>query len=344
MELNGLLSRMGRRYAQQAAAPRADFPYMRGVWLSFLEYGWMLTGQTEAGFRGNVAVVMDRIVSLGLNTVVAQVRAHGDAFYPSEYFPWAQEVSGRVGQGADYDPLAILVEQAHARGLSLQAWVNPYRLMTDAQMAQIPERYAIRRWFGDPAFMVQEGAYWYLNPGNAQVQALILDGVRELVARYDVDGVQIDDYFYVPAPARFGHNEAQARGYTSAMVRAMYQTIKSVRPAALFGVSPAGNFDQVPDSDLTQFTDLVTWCTTPGYMDYVAPQIYWSFEDPQAPFETVLRAWEALCANGPVALVVGLAAYRFAGSQTLRDQVTRVERSPVARGYIYFRYEHLAPL
>ena len=229
-------------------------------------------------------------------------------------------------------------------GLSLQAWVNPYRLMTDAQMAQIPERYAIRRWFGDPAFMVQEGAYWYLNPGNAQVQALILDGVRELVVRYDVDGVQIDDsLFLCPPPLasaitrpRPGLYLRHGAGHVpDHQIRAPHRAFRRQPGGQLWPGPRLGPDPVYRPGNLVHHAGVHGLC---------GPANLLVLRGPTGPFETVLRAWEALCANGPVALVVGLAAYRFAGSQTLRDQVTRVERSPVARGYIYFRYEHLAPL
>ena len=316
---------------------------MRGVWISFLEYGRVLTGKTEQEFTENIAQMFDNLRREGYNTAVVQVRSHGDAYYPSALYPWSRYVSGTVGVDPGFDPLEIMVEQAHSAGLSLQAWINPYRLMRDEDLDLVSQDYAIGRWRGDSRFMVKEGEYWYLNPGNPEVQELIFDGVEELITNYDVDGIQIDDYFYVPSAAAFGHTEAQARSYTSELVKGIYDTVKSVDENLLFGVSPAGNYTDVPVSDLTQLTNLVEWCTTPGYMDYVAPQIYWGFEDEDAPFEQVLRKWEELCAGGPVALVVGLGAYKFPTGDEIERQIERVEESPVARGYIIFRYDDLFP-
>ncbi|MBC8536249.1 glycoside hydrolase family 10 protein [Feifania hominis] len=316
---------------------------MRGVWISYLEYGRILTGKTEQEFTESISQMFARLSEEGYNTAVVQVRSHGDAYYPSELYPWSKYVTGTVGVDPGFDPLAIMVQQAHLAGLSLQAWINPYRLMRDEELALVSQDYAVARWFGESEYMVKEGEYWYLNPGSPAVQELIFTGVQELVTNYAVDGVQIDDYFYVPTAAAFGHTETQARSYTSQMVRGIYDTIKNVDESLLFGVSPAGNYTDVPVSDLTQLTDLVTWCTTPGYMDYVAPQIYWGFEDENAPFEQVLRRWEELCAGGPVALVVGLAAYKFPTGGEIERQIERVESSPVARGYLIFRYDDWFP-
>lgn len=323
----------------EADAKPLNYDTMQGVWISYIEYGWALTGKSESEFRSNLQTMFDRLKSKNLNTAIMQVRSHGDAYYLSDCYPWSKYVTGTLCADPGFDPLQIMVEEAHSRDISLHAWINPYRLMKDEDMAALPDSYRIKQWYQDPDYMVQQQDYWYLNPGNAEAQTLILDGVRELVSRYDVDGIQIDDYFYVPSPASFGQSEEEARQNTTALVKGMHDTVKSVNSDLLFGVSPGGNYTDAPRSDSTQYTDLQRWCTEDGYLDYVAPQIYWAFDDPQAPFSEVLAKWKALCDGHSVKLVTGLAAYKFPDSDILTQQTQCAQDE--TDGYLYFRYDNV---
>lgn len=321
-----------------------NYEEMKGVWISYLEYGWMLQGKTEEEFRQNICSVLDDVVGRGLNTVIVQVRSHGDAYYSSSCYPWSQYVSGSVGTAPAFDPLLIMIEEAHSRSLSVHGWLNPYRLMKDEGMNLLSEEYREKQWYQSENwqnYMVKADDYWYLNPGNEEVQQLILDGVKELVNGYALDGIQIDDYFYTMPPDSFGQNAEQAQANTTATVQGIYQTIKETNPEVLFGVSPAGNYLEIPKSDMTQYTDLMTWCTQEGYLDYVVPQIYWDFEDASAPFGTVLDRWESLLQGSSCKLYVGLAAYKFADSEILQQQTDDIANREIADGYLYFRYDNL---
>lgn len=319
-----------------------NFEEMKGVWISYLEYGRILTEKPEEMFRGEIQKMFDHVKEKGLNTVIVQVRSHGDAYYPSKYYPWSRYVTGTLGKDPGFDPLAIMVEEAHGRGLSIHGWINPYRLMQDKEMALLGEEYAIRKWYQNGDFMAKSGEYWFLNPGREEVQKLISDGVSELVENYRLDGIQIDDYFYTLPPQRFGQNEEDAQKNTTAMVKKIYQAVKAKDERILFGVSPAGNYTDKPRSDSTQYTDLTLWCREEGYLDYVVPQIYWDFSDPAAPFAEVLKRWEGLVEGGPVKLYIGLADYKFAGTEILANQIQAVEESQTAQGYLHFRYDQLS--
>lgn len=286
--------------------------------------------------------MFDTIQKKEINTVFVQVRSHGDSYYPSSVYPWSQYVTGVVGKECGFDPLQIMVEEAHKRKLSIHAWINPYRLMKDSQMEQVDDSFAIKKWYQNPAYMTKKDNYWYLNPGNTEVQNLIFSGVKELMENYEIDGVQIDDYFYVAPPTAFGQTEQDAKQNTTTLVKGLYDTVKSVNPKALFGVSPAGNYMDAPRSDSTQYTNLNLWCTEKGYLDYVAPQIYWDFNDPVAPFEQVLSKWESLCEPSQTKLYVGLAGYKFSKTDILSKQVERCLNSKNAGGYIFFRYDDIA--
>lgn len=317
---------------------------VKGVWISYLEMSSILAGKTQSEFTANIKEVYAACAEKGLDTVFVQVRSHGDALYESQYYPWSKYASGTVGKNPGFDPLKIMVEQAHAYGLEIHAWINPYRLMNDNDLQNLEEDYKTKQWYNNPEYMaLDSNGYWCLNPGNEEVQNLILNGVQEILEKYDVDGIHIDDYFYSNGitPETFGNTAEEARNCASALVKGLYELVHSY-DGGVFGVSPAGNFSgTVPNSDLEQYTDLRTWCTVPGYLDYVVPQIYWEQDHATAPFATILDKWENLLAGSDVKLYVGLAAYKFAGQAELEEQVIIVSESEVAKGYIYFRYDNI---
>jgi uncharacterized lipoprotein YddW (UPF0748 family) len=318
-----------------------NYEQMKGVWVSYLEYHSLFQGKGEEDFKAAAAVLLDDVKKRGLNTVIFQVRSHGDAYYPSQYYPWSRYVTGTYGKDPGYDPLKLFLDLAHERELSVHAWLNPYRLASGEQLASLPEENLLRQWYQKEEYMREKDGYWYLNPGNQEARKLIADGAAELVERYPIDGLQIDDYFYVIPPETYGHTEEEARGYTTSMVQGLYTAVKEKNEKVLFGVSPAGNYLEIPRSDTTQYTDLTVWCTKEGYLDYVMPQIYWALDDEAAPFETVLKKWEALVQKGNVKLYAGLASYKFEGTKVMEDQLQCLEASGTAKGYALFRYGNL---
>lgn len=316
---------------------------VRGVWISYIELQSMMQDHTQQDFAYYARVVLNTAKTQGINTVFVQVRSHGDAIYPSAYYPWGKYVTGTAGQAADYDPLAILIEQAHELGLSFHAWVNPYRLMSQSDFSTVNDSYLTKQWLGDTRYMryKESDGYYYLDPNNEEVLELICNGVAELVQNYDVDGIHFDDYFYNLTPEEYGYDAATAHAATDRLVQQVYQTVKSINPAVQFGVSPGGNYYDAPASDTTQYTNIVTWCTQPGYLDYIAPQIYWEFDHEQAPFLDVFNKWINLTADTGVKLYVGLATYKFATTETLMIQQNLCVNHQGCGGFIHFRYENL---
>lgn len=316
---------------------------MKGVWISYLEFDQILQGKSEAEYRTHVTAMMADIKNQGLNAVIVQVRSHGDSYYPSELYPWSSHASGTAGTPCAYDPFAVLMEIAKAHELSVHAWINPYRLMTDENMALISDQYAIKQWYQNKDYMAKgDDGLWYLNAGNQDVQKLIIDGVKEITEKYAVDGIQIDDYFYDRVkPSAFGQDNEKGRKNVTSIVKGIYSAVKEKDKKLVFGVSPGGNFYSIPASDESQLTDLMLWCKEEGYIDYVAPQIYWEFDNTEAPFSTVMGKWENLLKDSPVKLYIGLAAYKFAGTDILTEEIKAAEQSSVAAGYMLFRYENI---
>lgn len=321
--------------ASEESEPEED-TFSRGVWISYLEYESLLTGKSEEEFRESFGALCEELAAHAYDTVIVQVRAHGDAFYESSYFPWASGITGHRETTPDFDPLAVMVELAHREGLLLDAWINPYRLMQDVDLTALTGSYAFSDWVGDASYMAQQDGCWYFNPANEEVIALVVNGAQEILAGYDVDGLHLDDYFYSVSPETYGSTEAEAKAAVTSLVRELSALCR--QREVRFVISPAGNFTDQPVSDETQLTSLTSWCEE-GLLDAVIPQIYWDFEDETAPFGTLLTRWEEWANSLNVPLGVGVAAYKF-DAETLAEQEAAV-RAAKTSGIYYFRYDFL---
>lgn len=324
---------------------------LRGVWLSYLELEPLLQDADPAAAEARLTAVMDTCAAAGINTVFFHARAHSDAFYASAVYPPAAAAAALLQQG--FDPLACAVEAAHARGLSLHAWVNPYRIGEDSSRAATQAENAV---------FCQEGI-WYYNPGCPAARQLVLDGVRELLQNYAIDGIHFDDYFY-PARLRATGETFEAipagtdvgdwrRNQVDGLISAVYGLVH--QSGRVFGVSPIA----LPEKcRTTAYADVAAWMRQPGYIDYICPQIYFGFENTASPFAGNLAMWAALPRRTGVRLYIGLALYKaglpndpYAGggqaewaqhSDILARQVAALRAGGQANGFVLFRYAQLA--
>ena len=303
---------------QTAAFPAGEY---RAVWVSYLEWQRM-DFSDAAAFRADAAAMLDDIAGLGANVVLAHVRPFGDALYPSELFPWSHLAAGVQGRDPGFDPLAILVQAAHDRGLQLEAWVNPYRL----QAGGVPELSDGSLADLHPDWVRRAGDGLYLDPAEPRVRAYIAAGVAELCAGYDIDGVHFDDYFYPTTDPAFDADAYAAycagaddplpladwrRSNVDALVALCCQTAH--RYGVRFGVAPQGDPAQNRDA---QYSDAARWLAEGGYVDYLMPQLYWGLEyqrgaDASHSLAELADAWLAMPRRGDVALYFGLGAYRI---------------------------------
>lgn len=299
---------------------------MKAVWISYLDLNYLLKGKSNQQFSNNINKAFDNIKSIGLNTVIVHVRPFSDALYQSSFFPWSAYGSGTLGKSPGFDPLTIMVNAAHSRGLKIHAWLNPMRGPTDAEMNKIDSHYNIKKWYsngttrGDYVFNISNR--WYYNPGVEEVRNLISDGAAEIVKNYNVDGIHIDDYFY---PSGMGsHDSAAYQRYKSSggklsnnnwriennniLVKQMNTAIKSVKSNVIFGVSPSGNNSYNMN---TMYADPRVWAGTSGYLDQIIPQIYYGFNNSAKPFEKTVNEWNGYTKASGVKLIVGLATYKI---------------------------------
>lgn len=353
---------------QQTPLPQIPTGDWRAVWLSYLEYQQM-DFSTEEAFTGEIEKIFDNIVASGCNTVLAQVRPCGDALYESEIFPWSHFITGVQGQNPGYDPLAVMVQAAHARGLRIEAWVNPYRVRMSSKA---PETLSAENpaavWMADSAVqrvLEVDGSLWY-NPALPETRQLVADGVAELCQKYEIDGIHFDDYFYPTTDTAFDEQsfalygdgqelDSWRRANVDALVQQVAEVVKASGKDITFGISPQGNND---NNYSQQYSDVANWMQN-GWVDYVCPQIYWGFDYRTASgserfaFEPCLAEWLGIPRAEKVKLYVGLGAFRISegdgssaqsqewqSGQNVAKQVMAL-RAAGADGYGIYRYDSL---
>ena len=298
-----------------------NYAVPKAMWLPCFTLEPMMKGKTAAQFTENFRAACLNAKSLGVNTLYVHVRAFSDAFYQSEIYPWSRYCSGTVGASPGYDPLSIMIDVAHRNGLSIHAWINPYRADFKANLDKTPGNYLVKQWYSKPNAYMQYvtyaedyGSYW-LNPGYPAVRELIFRGAEEIVSHYNIDGIHIDDYFYPTTESSF--DNIPYASYNSGMkleewrlsnctatVKGLYDTVKAANPSALFGIAPQGNYD---NNYAYMYADVGLWLSKNGYCDYIMPQVYFGYEHKYKPFKETVQSWTSLKRSPSVKLYIGIA-------------------------------------
>ena len=290
-----------------------NYPKQVGMWLPYVKFPEYMQGKSEDDFRNGVAEILDNADADKVNTVYFHVHPSGDAYYSSDIYPKGVYLDG------NYDPLAIVIDEAHKRGISVHAWINPLRMHTDEQMQALPDRFIVKKWInmGKP-FVKNVNGRWYLDPAYPETIEFLGDSVREILEKYNVDGVHIDDYFYPTTSPDFDSEAFEISGASdlaawrtenvSRFVKKLYDTVKEKDERLLFGISPQGNIRADYE---TQYADVRKWGSESGFCDYIVPQIYYGFENETMPFLTTLEEWLKLTDESEVSLIIGLAAYKL---------------------------------
>lgn len=335
-----------------------NYENQKAVWFAYLDIDTMLSGATEEEFTREISEAFLNVRAIGCNTVYVHVRAFGDAYYFSNIYPFAAAYSGTIGVAPDFDPLEIMIDEAHKLGLSFHAWINPMRTANEKRFEEMSDNYMIKRWYDSDetngTYLVydDEGGYYWLSPAYTAVRELICSGIAEIVTRYDVDAIHIDDYFYPTTDASFDEAAFEASGYSdlaswrreivSRLVADIYSTVKSCNSTVLFGVSPQGN---VSNNLNKLYADVERWCAYDGYLDYVVPQIYYGYSG-SLPFDEAAQQWRNLVTNPNVTLVCGIAAYKVGtttewSSGRMLSEQTEFAKALGYDGCAYYRYSSL---
>jgi uncharacterized lipoprotein YddW (UPF0748 family) len=331
-------------------------------------------GLPVAEQKAELRRMLDQAAALNLNAVIFQVRPHADALYRSDHEPWSAYLMGRQGQAPapHYDPLALAIREAHARGLELHAWFNPFRAGHPADTSALaPDHIG----YTNPELVVEVGDYLWLDPGWPAARAHSRRVIMDVVRRYDIDGVHFDDYFY-PYPSYAGGAdfpddaswaEARRRGTTlsradwrrqnvNQFVERLYAEIKAVKPHVKFGISPFGIWRPGHPPGTTGFdaydelyADARTWLTN-GWVDYMAPQLYYAMDQTGQPYPIMLRWWieqndhDRHIWPGNYTSRVRQVGDRHWGSSEIIGQIYATRSHPAAAGNIHFSMKALMPV
>lgn len=341
---------------------------IKAVWISYLEMATLLKNKSKKQFSTNIGTAFDNIQSLGLNTVIVQVRPFADALYDSDYYPWSQVITGTEGKDPGFDPLQIMVDQAKARGLRIEAWINPYRIRAADNKIALSKNNQAKKWMdeGSNNVISYKGVISY-NPASKEARSLIVNGAVEIVKKYPVDGIHIDDYFYPSADAAFDKASYTAyqngggkqsldnwrRSNVETLIKQMYKAIKAENKKVLFGISPQSS---VQNNYTQQYLDVEKIAGTSGYCDYICPQIYFGYDNAVQPYAKTLDQWSDMVADSPVKLYVGLAVYKvgsvdsWAGSgknewtqntDLLERMVSDARLCDSYGGFVLYRYDSI---
>ena len=344
----------------------------RAAWVaSVAQIDWPSRPALEpAAQREQVLAILERARTLGLNALIVQVRPAGDALYASALEPWSEYLTGEQGRAPTpaYDPLAFWVEEAHRRGLELHAWFNPYRARhPSARTPLAAPHLGVRR----PEWVRPYGDMLWMDPGEEGAAAHTLAVMLDVVQRYDVDAVHIDDYFYPYPVTREGveqpfpdepawqqflraggrlTREDWRRSNVDRLVQAIYREVHRVKPHVRVGISPfgLGRPDRRPAGiqGFSQYdklyADVERWLQE-GWLDYLAPQLYWAIDRPAQAFGVLLDYW--LAQNTAARHVwPGLFTSRVGAPEPARawpareviDQVALMRTRPAAGGHVHF--------
>ncbi len=305
-------------HAQEAPPPVSR--EFRAVWVATVSnIDWpSKPGLSVWQQQSELLAILDRAVHLNMNAVVLQVRTATDALYQSDLEPWSEYLTGQMGRPPEpwYDPLAFAVDEAHRRGLELHAWFNPYRSRHPSAKSEIAASHiSVTR----PEIVRTYGRHLWLDPGDTAVQRHSLQVIKDVVRRYDIDGVHIDDYFYpykerdaagtviqfpddvtwkryVASGGRLSRDDWR-RSNVDTFVRDLYKTIKTTKSWVKFGISPFGIWrpgfpEQIKgfDAYAELYADSKKWLNE-GWMDYFTPQLYWPIDRQDQSYPVLLRWW-----------------------------------------------------
>jgi len=338
----------------------------RGVWIATVEnIDWpSKRGLSNQAQKEEFITLLDRHQKNGMNAIIMQVRPSGDAFYPSTLEPWSEYLMGTQGLPPSpfYDPLEFMIKETHKRGMEFHAWINPYRAVFNVKKSSVAPSHISKL---HPEWFLTYGDKKYFNPGLPQVWQHTNRIVRDLVSRYDIDAIHMDDYFYpyriankdFPDEKTYQQNkrglnkEDWRRSNCDTIVKQLYASIHQIKPGVQFGISPFGiwrNKSKDPRGSDTKagqtnyddlYADILLWLEK-GWVDYIAPQIYWEHGHPLANYDTIINWWDQNSYGKN--LYIGHGMYKAGTNTPWRDknelpyQIKRVRSLKNTSGSAYF--------
>lgn len=353
-----------------AQAPKREF---RAAWIATVSnIDWPSSRDLSAGEQKKEFLQrLDQLQRLGANAVIVQIRPACDAFYASEWEPWSRYLTGKQGKAPEpfYDPLHFMIQEAHKRNMEFHAWFNPYRALTSSRYNPNPPQHITRT---HPEWLIHYGGKSQLDPGRPEVRDYVLGVIMDVVRRYEIDAVHMDDYFYPYriAGQEFGDQKTyeQYRGsFTdkaswrrnniNLFIQALHEQIRAEKPSLKIGISPFGvwrNASVDPRGSETRagqtnyddlYADVLLWMEK-GWIDYLLPQLYWERGHRAADFSVLLPWWWEHRYDRH--MYFGLGLYRMVKAQRppwnapgeILDQIRAIRQYP-GSGYALYSLSNL---
>ena len=313
-----LATGVGAQIQQQSPYPKREF---RGAWIQAVN--GQFRGIPTEKLKQTLIDQLNSLQGAGINAIIFQVRPEADALYASQLEPWSRFLTGVQGQAPSpyWDPMQFMIDECHKRGMEFHAWINPYRVKTSLKS----ELAANHLYNIHPEWFVTYNNQLYFDPALPESRRHICMVVANIVSRYDVDAIHMDDYFY-PYPAKgvdFPDDASFARyggGFTNRadwrrsnvniLIQKIHETIRGLKPWVKFGISPFGIYRNEKNDPLGSktnglqnyddlYADVLLWARN-GWVDYNIPQIYWQIGHPAADYETLVKWWAKNTENRPL--------------------------------------------
>lgn len=343
---------------------------MRGVWISCYDH-ISANGKTKEEYAAETDKMFETIKNCGLNTAFVHLRAFSDAFYESDIFPYSAFIAGSQGKTLSFDPFEVMLESAEKYGISVHGWINPFRISSKTDTSALSENNPARKILDSgntngEICILDNGIYY--NPTCESNHKLIFDGVKEIIEKYDINGIHIDDYFYPSTDESIDKKQYEAylsgggklslsewrKTNINAFVATLYSTVKAINKDLTVSISPAA---KIENNENELYADCLLWLSEKGYADLIIPQIYYGFNHETVPFDKTLEKWGNIERNESVALACGIAAYKCDESYSyfnknertdwqsrknnLALQVTSIRENKNYCGFVVFSYGDL---
>lgn len=337
----------------------------RAIFISYLELNNYIKGKNAKTSKKNIDFILENMKNNKFNMAILHVRPFSDAIYQSEIFPTSQTVLNDKNSSPAYDILSYFIEEAHKKDIEVHAWVNPYRISNETNISNITKDNPAYKYIDTNHIKVIENKGIFYNPASDEVKTLIIRGIQEIVEKYDVDGVHFDDYFYpdqtidldnyqiyLAAGGKLSLDEYRLKNTTS-LIKDVYSIIKSINKDVEFGISPEGNID---NNYSMNYIDTKKILSSPGYIDYIMPQIYFGFENETRPFLKTLNDWNDLIKTKNIKLLPALALYKSGqtdeyarggknewinNTDVIKKQILASRNTSKYDGFSLFRYDYL---
>lgn len=346
-----------------APKSRADYEnkLSGGVWISYSEINTMLDSQN--GFEKEFATVIQNCKELKIQNLYIHVRAFCDSLFDSDYYPLMQRA-----EKYDYDIFEFVIDECHKENIKVHAWINPYRVSTaTTNIDEITASSPAYKWLKDDNTDNDRNVSFangiYLNPSEQSVQGLVIDGIREIIVKYDVDGIHFDDYFYPTTDSGFDKVSYEAykssaqnpllledwrRSNVNALVSGAFNAIKYANKDIIFSISPMASIENNYNN---LYADVKYWVEC-GFVDYIIPQLYFGFDypDDNFKFNNLLNDWKELICDSKVGLLIGLASYKAIpelpadieewqnNNDIIARQIKICKNDSEIQGYVLFSY------